>query len=335
MKPRTAETKPVRQAPPWSDAIQNVVSQRYPRGIADLKEIQNQVQTVVRYARPAVVGVQIGNSVGSGVIVNAEGLVLTAGHVAMQPNRPVRFMFPDGSRARGVTLGVNQSIDSGMMKITDKGPWPFVDVAPSDALADGEWVVGLGQPNGYFRDRAPPVRIGRVLYKDADVINTDCTLVGGDSGGPLFNLKGQVVGIHSRIGRRITSNFHVPISTYELTWDRLLAGEIWGGSIASAERARNRPFLGVTCNPREEGCRVTQVMPGMPAERAGIKVGDVITRYGETEIASFAELAAQVLKTRPGSRVKLKVEREGKAIELQVRMAQVGRDFPGAPPLES
>ncbi|MEM8866433.1 MAG: trypsin-like peptidase domain-containing protein [Planctomycetota bacterium] len=319
---------------PWDDEIERIASQRTPRGVDDLRRIQQQVQAVVQHARPAVVAVQMGDSVGSGVIVNAEGLVLTAGHVAMKPNRPVRFLFPDGSRARGVTLGLNQSIDSGMMKITDEGPWPFVKVAKSNTLNTGDWVIGLGQPNGYFRDRAPPVRLGRVLYQDDDVVNSDVTLVGGDSGGPLLNLRGEVVGIHSRIGRRITSNFHVPISTYELTWDRLLAAEMWGNGIAEREQEQYRTFLGIIADRDAEPCRVKQVAPGTPAALVGIKPGDVITQFGDEAVDSFAELAKLVQARKPGARVRLVVEREGETLKLNVRLSQVGYDYPGAAPIE-
>ena len=331
---KPAERKLPPQPPvPWDEKMGELIAQRYPKSVEDLQRIQQQVQAVVQHCRPAVVAVLLGDSVGSGVIVDDEGLVLTAGHVAMEPHRKVVFLFPDGSRARGVTLGINRSIDSGMMRITDKGPWPHVKVAKSDALSTGDWVVGLGQPNGFLRDRAPPVRIGRVLYQDDEVINTDCTLVGGDSGGPLFNLKGEVVGIHSRIGSRITSNFHVPISTYELTWKQLLAGQIWGGGITGDEPARYRPMLGLAGNPRETPCRITQVFPGMPAHRSGIKPGDIILRFEDHEIKSFAELSQLVLAQKAGEQVSLAIEREGKPRVIRVRLGMVARNFPGAPPL--
>ena len=328
--------EPRQPAVAWDASIEEVASARYPKTVQQLRRLQDQVQSVVQHARPAVVAVQNGDAVGSGVIVSEDGLVLTAGHVATKPNRPVRFMFPDGSRARGTTLGLNRTIDSGMMKITDKGPWPHVKTAKSGELDTGDWVICLGQPNGYFRDRAPPVRLGRVLYQDDEVINTDCTLVGGDSGGPLFNLKGEVVGIHSRIGRRITSNFHVPISTYELTWARLLAGEMWGGGIGEEEQpVRSRPLLGVAGNPTRSPCLVTQVFPGMPAQRAGVEVGDVIIKFGEKDVANFRDLGELVMRQKPMSRVTITIEREGKPLEIKVRLSSVPVEFPGAPPLES
>lgn len=331
-KPEEPAREKVEQPPVgWDEEIEQIQAQRHPKSVNQLRRIEQQVQAVVKYARPAVVAVQMGDSVGSGVIVSADGLVLTAGHVAMKPHRAVRFMFPDGTRASGVSLGVNRSIDSGMMRITDPGPWPFVEVAKSDSLQSGDWVVGLGQPNGYFSNRAPPVRIGRVLFQDDEVINTDCTLVGGDSGGPLLNLKGQVVGIHSRIGRRITSNFHVPISTYEFTWDRLLAGQVWGGGIEAEELARKRPLLGLAGDPRSESCLITQVFPEMPAHRAGIKPGDIIRQFAGEPVETFNDLSALVLANKPGNVVPIILDRDGTIQKVEVRLGQISAGFPGAP----
>ncbi|MCL6480244.1 MAG: trypsin-like peptidase domain-containing protein, partial [Firmicutes bacterium] len=73
------------------------------------------------------------------------------------------------------------------------------------------------------------VRLGRVQWRNENLIRTDCTLVGGDSGGPLFDMHGKVIGIHSRIGPSLATNLHVPVNTYRQTWDRLAQGEVWGG----------------------------------------------------------------------------------------------------------
>ncbi|TWT36143.1 putative periplasmic serine endoprotease DegP-like precursor [Posidoniimonas corsicana] len=330
------EQPPVtRQAVPWTSEIEAVSKARSPKNLEDLRLIQKQVRSVVEYARPATVGVQVGGSIGSAVIVSEDGLALTAGHVAMEPNKRVVFLFADGRRARGITLGVNSSIDSGMMKITDKGPWPYVPMAPAGSISPGDWVVGLGQPNGFFRDRAPPVRLGRVLFQDDSTLCTDVTLVGGDSGGPLFNLKGQVVGIHSRIGRRIVSNYHVPIDQYHTTWDRLAGGQMWGGGLGASEPARHRAFLGVAGNSLRGPCRLTQVYEGLAAARAGLKEGDIVTRFDGEEVESFSQFGLLVGSQKPGAKVKVEVERDGKRLEFEVRLGIASVDFPGAPPLES
>jgi serine protease Do len=308
-----------------------VLKKKYPESVADLRAIQDQVQAVTAIGRAATVGIDIGGAAGSGVVVSADGLVLTAGHVVTEPNLPVTFLFADGRRAWGVTLGLNRVLDSGMMRITDPGPWPFVPLAKAGELANGEWVITLGQPNGFDSDRAPPVRLGRVLSYDDEVINTDCTLVGGDSGGPLLNLRGELVGIHSRIGRGITSNYHVPVAAYHNDWSRLLASHAWGQDIGVEDEAYARPLLGIAGHDEEVGCVVTQVFPGLPADEAGIRVGDVLLAINETEITTFRALAMDIAGRAAGEKLKLKVRRGEAEQVVEVKLVEIEYPFPGAP----
>lgn len=326
--PKAAE---IAQPLPLSEAARAATAKRHPESVADLRAIQEQVRKVVDRARQTVVAVRIGGAVGSGVVVSEDGLVLTAGHVAMKPNLPVTFFFQDGSRARGMTLGLNGSLDSGMLRITDPGPWPHSPVAAAEDLQRGDWVVTLGQPNGFFKDRKPPVRLGRVLSVDDEVVQTDCTLVGGDSGGPLLNLQGEVVGIHSRISRSIISNFHVPISVYYDGWERLLAGQVWGTEKDTKQASRTRPLLGLAGEIGDGPCRVTQVFPGMPAARAGVKEGDIVRSYDGETINTFADLARKVLNSKPSKVVTLDIERDGEPMRIEVRLGRIAAGFPGSP----
>jgi hypothetical protein len=103
-------------------------------------------------------------------------------------------------------------------------------------LKKGQWVIAVGHPGGFRTNRTPVVRVGRVLYANPFLIRTDCTLVGGDSGGPLFDMTGKVIGIHSRIGpMALTENIHVPIDTYRETRERLARGESFGGPLGRQE----------------------------------------------------------------------------------------------------
>lgn len=325
-KPKAPEFKPVE----WSDEVEKVLTRKYPRNTADLKIIQQQTQRVIDHVNPAVVSVRVGQAFGSAVIVNPEGLVLTAGHVVGKPGEEVVFIFADGKTARGKTLGMFREIDSGMMQITDPGPWPYVQLAKKNNLKTGEWVVVVSHPGGFDPDRTPPVRLGRVLFSNDEVICSDCTLVGGDSGGPLFNMHGEVVGINSRIGRRITDNFHVPIGTYHDTWDRLVAGESWGSPLGGEQEVEARPLLGVTGNPLAADCRLSQVFPGMPADRAGLKVGDVIKRFNGKPVKKFDDLVRLVYSNEPRKAIQLEIERAGESIEVEVHLAQIQQPLPGS-----
>ncbi len=198
-----------------------------PKNVDELKAIQTQVQKVAAKALPCTVGVQIGAGRGSGVIVSEDGIVMTAGHVVGRPGRDVTFYFADGTTAKGKTLGVYKTADAGLMKITEGGKWPFVEKGRSVDLKLGAWCVAVGHPLGYQKQRPPVVRVGRILRCDETVIQTDCPLVGGDSGGPLFDLEGRLIGINSRIGGSTTANFHVPVDIFHDRWDRLLKGDSW------------------------------------------------------------------------------------------------------------
>ncbi len=223
------------------------------------------------------------------------------------------IILPDGRRLSGKTLGVNRGIDSGLMKITQPGEWPFVEIGRSGDLVAGEWVVALGHPGGFRKDRPPVLRLGRVLTSSSTLIGTDCTLVGGDSGGPLFNLDGQVVGIHSRIGESTTANIHVPIDSFTLSWDRLAAGEAWGDRLAFLNRG---PVLGVEGELTEKGYRVDSVAPDGPAARAGVKVGDLITRMNDAPVDDSHSLGMMIVRHRVGDKVGLKIDRDGKEVQV-------------------
>jgi serine protease Do len=200
-----------------------------PENVEDLRALEKQVQAVIARVQPATVGVIIGAAQGSGVIVK-DGYVLTAGHVSGKPGRTAIIRLADGRKLKGKTLGNNAGIDSGLIKIDEAGTYPTVEMGKSADLKKGQWVVSIGHPGGFRPNRPPVVRLGRVQSATPTAIITDCALVGGDSGGPLFDLEhGKVIGIHSRIGLFISQNFHVPMDTYVTTWEKLAKGESWGG----------------------------------------------------------------------------------------------------------
>ena len=203
-----------------------------PTDVAKLRALELRVEKMLDKAKAATVGVRMGAAQGSGVIVTEDGYVLTAGHVSAKPGVDCVLVMPNGKLLKAKTLGRNGSIDSGMIKIVDEGKYPFAEMGKSGSLKKGQWVVAIGHPGGFRSNRTPVVRLGRIIYADPSLIRTDCTLVGGDSGGPLFDLDGKVIGIHSRIGGgSITENVHVPIDTFRLTWDRLASSQNWGGQI--------------------------------------------------------------------------------------------------------
>lgn len=208
--------------------------------LQELREIEEHVEKVLKKVMPSIVGLRVGPGQGSGVIIKSDGTILTAGHVSGKPDQSAAVILPDGKILKGKTLGQFKSIDSGMAKISEGDNYPAVEMGDSAGLKPGQWVIAIGHPGGFRKNRTPVVRVGRVLVANAFLIRTDCVLVGGDSGGPLFDMQGRVVGIHSRIGgAAITENVHVPVNTFRETWDKLAAGESWGSGIGQTETVKS------------------------------------------------------------------------------------------------
>ncbi|QDU31622.1 Periplasmic pH-dependent serine endoprotease DegQ precursor [Anatilimnocola aggregata] len=289
-----------------------------PSGIADLRLMQDHVRKISEKLQKATVGVQVGAAQGSGVIINKEGYVLTAAHVSGQPKRQVLFQLYDGRKLFGETLGLDRSVDGGLMKITEGKDFPHLEMGDSSKLREGQWVLATGHPGGYQSDRKPVLRLGRLLLVERTVLTTDCTLVGGDSGGPLFDMEGKVIGINSRIATPLTANMHVPVNTFKDTWDRMVKAEAWG------HFPGQEPFLGVRGEKDAKNAKLAHVFPDSPAEKAGLKVGDIVEAFDGEVITDFPSLSAQVQQQQPGDRIKLKVKRGEETLELKLVLGKRG-----------
>lgn len=283
-----------------------------PASVSELRSMQEHLQKLSQTLVVSTVGVRVGPAQGSGVIISEDGYVLTAAHVVMRPNIDVTFVLHDGRTVKGKTLGMNRNIDSGLMKITDEGKYPFVEMGSSTEVRDGQWCVATGHPGGYEKGRTPVVRFGRILQNDASVITSDCTLVGGDSGGPLFDMQGRVIGINSRIAGPLNANMHVPVNTFKDTWERLVAAEAWGSMPGTT------PFLGVQGDQATNEPRIAKVFSGTPAEKAGLKVGDLILSFDGKPIKEFPDLSKLVNEKLPGEKVKVRLKRGADELELEV-----------------
>jgi serine protease Do len=132
-------------------------------------------------------------------------------------------------------------------------------------------------------------------------------------------MNGEVVGIHSSIGPMVTHNFHVPISSFDEGWDRLVKGEVWGGRYDDDDD-EDRALLGVRGRTVDGKCVISQVFPGMPGDKAGLKEGDVITSVDNRDISTFDQLSTIVSNKKPGDKLRLGVERGGEALRVTAEL---------------
>lgn len=324
-----------------------------PDTVDELKALQTKVKTVYQKSLPTTVALLLGGegggSAGSGVIVSADGLVLTAAHVIGKPREKVTFWLPDGRTVSGISLGLNTLADSGMAKITDAPPkdypgakdgkWPFSEMGVSADMKKGQWIVSMGHPGGPKRDRPPPVRTGRFLSYDKaqgfrrnDLLCTDATLVGGDSGGPLFDLNGKVVGIHSEIGDTLDQNRHVPTEKFKDEWERMARGDILhfqrirGESLADARERATKVALNVVFDKKAEKPTIEE-LPEInggkgAAEKAGIEAGDVLTKFNGNAVKSVDDFRLMLPSYKVGETVKVEVNRNGNLITYDVKLAE-------------
>lgn len=281
--------------------------------LEDLQQLETRLIQTAERVRPAVV--RVGG--GSGVVVNKDGLILTAGHVVPKAGRALTVRFLDGRTAKAKSLGADLGRDCGMVRIEEPGDWPHVGV--SDAQPEiGQWVFALGHPSGFQIKRGAPLRFGQVL-RIRGYIMTDCTITGGDSGGPLFDMDGKVIGIHSSISDSITRNNHVPIKPFRDGWDRMLASETWG-----ERRRSSRAVIGIMVDRQDDskGVRIGRVLPDSPSKAAGLEDRDLIVRFDRKKTDNYDAFLKVLSGKDPGDEVEVVVQRDGKEISAKVTLAR-------------
>ncbi len=281
-----------------------------PRSLAEMRSLENVVVDASQLAIEATVAIRVGENQGSGVIVSEDGLVLTAWHVISRAYQPATIVLSNGQRLRGTTLESNPTRDSGMIRIDAPGPFPYVDVLEEGDAPIGTWCLATGHPGGYETGRPPVLRVGRVVAHRSGFLQSDCPIFSGDSGGPLFDLEGRVIGIHSRIRENLSFNLHVPASVFVRDWNFLVA---------------DGPLLGIQGEDHPGGgARVTLVLPDLPAHAANLLPGDVILRFGGQPVESMETLVDLVATSRIGERIALTVRRGEREFVVEPRLVQRG-----------
>lgn len=288
----------------------------------DLMLIQKTLLEVMPKAKAATVSIDLGNGFGSGVIVSKEGLIMSAAHVTGGVGKKVTIIMPDGKRVKAKTLGLMSDTDAALAQITEPGEYPFVEINRTNDMKLGDWVFSLGHSGGFNKDRGAVSRLARIVRIANTTYQTDGTLIGGDSGGPLFDMKGRLIGIHSRVGPQLPVNMHVPVPVFLANWDAMMGSEFIGEGPFAQKPVKGNGMLGVATKPVEGGLEITKVGQKTAAEKAELKVGDVIRKMNEKEVKTREELQAIIKEMSAGEELELEITRDGKEQKITVELAE-------------
>lgn len=313
---------PTTATPDTAPDLAHILAGGEPRNRAELVALQAHVQDLLERVLPATVN--LGG--GTGVIVEGN-LVLTAGHVIESLPKRCAIVLHDGRRLDGETLGIDRTADTGLVRILTKGEFP---TCPMGTLADvqrGDWVLMLGHPSGRKPGRSAPARLGRVLRLPGSMngmLTSDCTMQAGDSGGPLFDMQGRVIGINSNISNPLTENRHANIDAFRAGWDKLLAGEITGERRLGGG-PRQRLGLGAPIEWRGNDAVLGAVAADSAAAKAGLQQGDVVIEVGDKKVEGRRSWFQLLQDRKVGDKVAVVVRRGDATLSLEVALQEVAR----------
>ncbi len=269
---------------------------------------------------------------GSGVIIEADGYILTNHHVIERAER-ILVKLADGRTLRAEVVGSDPDTDIALLKVDGKGRLPAAPLGDSDTLRVGEWVCAIGNPLAYEHTVTVGVvsYIGRKLFDKSldNYIQTDAAINFGNSGGPLINTRGEVIGINTAISSRASNiGFAVPVNQARSVLPQLKQfGRVARGYIGVALKDVD-PDLQRSLNlGRARGALVQDVTEGSPGERAGLRPYDLITAVEGRAVSTNDELIRRISSMSPGNPVRLDVVRDGRSVALTVKLAE----RPGGP----
>jgi serine protease Do len=264
---------------------------------------------------------------GTGFIIDPAGFILTNHHVIDGADR-ITVRLADGRSLRAERIGSDPDTDIALIRVRSPGPLPHAILGDSDTLRVGEWVLAIGNPLAYEHTVTVGVVsfIGRKLFDSSldRYIQTDAAINYGNSGGPLINSRGEVIGINAAISSRASSiGFAVPINQATAILSQLRAsGRVSRGYIGVALRAVDADLqqsLGLSAG---SGVLVQDVTPGSPGDRAGMRVYDLIVAIDGHPVTADDELIQLVSARTPGATATVQVVRDGRPLSLAVKLAE-------------
>ncbi|HEY1611283.1 MAG TPA: DegQ family serine endoprotease [Paraburkholderia sp.] len=271
------------------------------------------------------------SGIGSGFILSADGYVMTNAHVIDDADS-IYVTLTDKREYKAKLVGVDERTDIAVVKINASN-LPVVTIGDSNKVRVGEWVVAIGSPFGLENT----VTAGIVSAKGRDTgdylpfIQTDVAVNPGNSGGPLINMQGEVIGINSQIYSRTGGfmgiSFAIPIDEAMRVADQLKSsGKVVRGRIAVAIGEVTKDVADSLGLPEAEGAMVSNVEPGGPADKAGVQPGDIILKFGGLPVEAATDLPRMVGDTKPGTKTTVTVWRKGKTQDLPITVVEMQSD---------
>ena len=264
---------------------------------------------------------------GSGVIVEPDGHILTNYHVIEHADRII-VKLADGRSLKATVVGTDPDTDLALIKIEAAKAFPAAALGNSDSLRVGEWVCAIGNPLAYEHTVTVGVvsYIGRKLFDNSldNYIQTDAAINFGNSGGPLINARGEVVGINSAISSRASSiGFAIPVNQAREVLPQLKAhGRVARGFIGVALKDVDPDLARSLSLSTTRGALVQDVTQASPGDRAGLRTYDLITAVDGEVIETTDTLIRRIAATRPGTTVRLELLRDGRQVKVAVKLAE-------------
>jgi serine protease Do len=273
-------------------------------------------------------------SLGSGFIIDKEGIIITNNHV-IQSAEGIFVKLTNGKEYEAKVLGADPTSDIAVIKINTKDNLKAVTFADSDKARVGDWVVAIGNPFGLGGTVTAGIISARnrdiSLGKYDDFIQTDASINQGNSGGPLFNIKGEVVGINSAIlsnsGGSVGIGFAIPANFAKNVVKQITEfGEIKRGYIGVRIQEVTKEIADSLGLKSQEGALVSSASVGGPADKAGIEAGDIILEFNNKKVDNMRKLPKIVADTPIGKSVEVKVWRNKKILTKNITVTRLRRD---------
>ncbi|MFC1523149.1 DegQ family serine endoprotease [Thermodesulfobacteriota bacterium] len=279
-------------------------------------------------------------SLGSGVIHSADGYIITNNHV-IEDADTINVRLTNNEEYDAKIIGRDPKTDVALIKIEPKNALPFAEFGDSDSLRVGDWVMAIGNPFGLEHTVTAGIvsakgrSIGNGPYEN--FIQTDASINLGNSGGPLFNLQGKMVGIntaiYSRSGGNIGLGFAIPVNMAKHVIEQLKEeGQVTRGWLGVMIQHVTNDLANQFGLERPIGALVGEVIPGSPADKAGIKSGDIIIEYQGKEVSQMTMLPAMVAQTPVGSKETITLVRNGKRKQINVVIDKLEEEHVGIDP---